>query len=111
MGFARAARSCWRGSLLSEKRGRRARKLGLAEARDILIHLAKNDFIRMGNTVAGGGQGGAACVATGTLQAGVPLNLAQRWLGHARISTTAIYSKASGPDELEFAQRFWCFDR
>lgn len=43
----------------------------------------------------------------GTLQAGVPLNLAQRWLGHARISTTAIYAAASGPEELFFVRRFW----
>jgi hypothetical protein len=37
-----------------------------------------------------------------------PPNLAQRWLGHARISTTAIYSAASGPEELFFMKRFWC---
>jgi site-specific recombinase XerD len=43
----------------------------------------------------------------GTLHAGVPLNLVQRWLGHARISTTAIYASASGPEELDFAARFW----
>lgn len=43
----------------------------------------------------------------GTLQAGVPLNLAQRWLGHARISTTAIYANASGPEELALAAKFW----
>jgi integrase len=43
----------------------------------------------------------------GSLQAGVPLNLAQRWLGHARISTTAIYAAASGPDELLFIEQFW----
>jgi integrase/recombinase XerD len=43
----------------------------------------------------------------GTLQAGVPLNLLQRWLGHARISTTALYAAACGPDELTFATRFW----
>lgn len=42
-----------------------------------------------------------------TLQAGVPLNLVQRWLGHARISTTAIYVDASGPEEQSFAERFW----
>jgi integrase len=45
--------------------------------------------------------------ATGALQAGVPLNLAQRWLGHARISTTAIYADAIGPEEIGFAERFW----
>src|ERR1041384_6425447 len=43
----------------------------------------------------------------GTLQAGVPLNLVQRWMGHARISTTAVYAAACGPEELAFAERFW----
>lgn len=43
----------------------------------------------------------------GALQAAVPLNLVQRWLGHARMSTTAIYADASGPEELAFASRFW----
>ena len=43
----------------------------------------------------------------GVLQAGVPLNLAQRWLGHARLSTTAIYADACGPDEVALAARFW----
>jgi integrase len=43
----------------------------------------------------------------GTLQAGVPLNLVQRWLGHAQISTTAIYADACGPEEVAFAARFW----
>jgi integrase/recombinase XerD len=42
----------------------------------------------------------------GSLQAGVPLNLVQRWLGHARISTTAICAAASGPEEIGFANRF-----
>jgi integrase/recombinase XerD len=43
----------------------------------------------------------------GTLQSGVPLSLVQRWLGHARMSTTAIYADVSGPEEVEFAARFW----
>jgi integrase len=43
----------------------------------------------------------------GTLQSGVPLNLVQRWLGHAKISTTAIYANACGPEEQAFAARFW----
>jgi integrase/recombinase XerD len=48
----------------------------------------------------------------GSLQAGVPLILAQRWLGHARISTTAIYAAVSGPEETFFMRRFWsAFDR
>jgi integrase len=43
----------------------------------------------------------------GALQAGVPLNLAQRWLGHARIGTTSIYADACGAEERAFAARFW----
>ena len=43
----------------------------------------------------------------GTLQAGVPLHLLQRWLGHARISTTAIYADVCGPEEQAFAAQFW----
>lgn len=66
-------------------------------------------------TMASAGLSGvAACprglrhaVGVGTLQAGVPLNLVQRWLGHSTITTTAIYAAASGPEELAFAERFW----
>jgi integrase/recombinase XerD len=43
----------------------------------------------------------------GTLQAGAPLNLVQRWLGHANIRTTAIYADASGLEERAFAAGFW----
>jgi site-specific recombinase XerD len=43
----------------------------------------------------------------GTLQAGVPVTLVQRWLGHARLSTTAIYAEVSGPEEQAFAERYW----
>jgi integrase len=43
----------------------------------------------------------------GALQAGVPLSLLQRWLGHSRISSTAIYAGAVGPEEHAFACRFW----
>ncbi len=41
------------------------------------------------------------------IQAGVPLNLVQRWLGHSQLSTTAIYANATGPEELSIAGRFW----
>ena len=44
------------------------------------------------------------------IQANVPLNLVQRWLGHADIKTTAIYTDAMGPEEREFASRFWLSD-
>jgi integrase/recombinase XerD len=43
----------------------------------------------------------------GTLQTRVPPNLVQKWMGHARISTTAIYADASGPEEIAFAREFW----
>lgn len=40
-------------------------------------------------------------------QQGVPLNIVQRWLGHARIETTAIYASAIGQEERNLAQRAW----
>ena len=45
--------------------------------------------------------------AVGAIQAGVPLNLVQRWLGHADMSTTAIYASAFGPEERSIAARMW----
>ncbi len=44
---------------------------------------------------------------THAVQSGVPLNLVQSWLGHAEISTTAIYTNAVGPEEIAIAQRMW----
>jgi site-specific recombinase XerD len=41
------------------------------------------------------------------VQAGIPLNLVQRWLGHAQLSTTAIYAEALGPEERGIASRMW----
>lgn len=41
------------------------------------------------------------------IQSGVPLTLVQRWLGHADIKTTAIYTSAMGPEEREIASRMW----
>lgn len=41
------------------------------------------------------------------IQAGVPINLVQKWLGHANIATTAIYTNALGPEEREIAARMW----
>lgn len=37
----------------------------------------------------------------------VPLNLVQRWLGHADMRTTAIYADATGPEERSIALRMW----
>lgn len=42
----------------------------------------------------------------GTL-AGVSLTIISRWLGHADISTTAIYTQVVGPEERAFAERMW----
>lgn len=41
------------------------------------------------------------------IQAGIPLNLLQRWLGHAQLTTTAIHANAVGPEERNIAARMW----
>jgi integrase/recombinase XerD len=41
------------------------------------------------------------------IRSGVPLNLVQRWLGHASMHTTAIYLQAIGDEEREIAARMW----
>ncbi len=41
------------------------------------------------------------------MRSGVPLDLVQRWLGHANIATTAIYTRVLGPEEREIAARMW----
>lgn len=41
------------------------------------------------------------------IQEGVPLNMVQRWLGHADIKTTTIYANAVGPEERAMASRLW----
>jgi integrase len=43
----------------------------------------------------------------GGAQAGIPVTLLQRWLGHAKLTTTAIYLDAAGPEERDIAARFW----
>ena len=40
-------------------------------------------------------------------QNGVPLNMVQRWLGHARLETTALYAGAVGEEERNLARRSW----
>jgi integrase len=37
----------------------------------------------------------------------IPLTTVQKWLGHARLETTAIYLDASGDEERDFAKRLW----
>jgi site-specific recombinase XerD len=43
----------------------------------------------------------------GVLQGGAPLTLVQRWAGHSRLSTTAIYLDVCGPEERSLAVGFW----
>lgn len=37
----------------------------------------------------------------------VPLNMVQKWLGHSRLATTAIYTDATGSEEQRLAERMW----
>ncbi len=37
----------------------------------------------------------------------IPLNMTSRWLGHATLETTSIYTDAVGPEEQKIAQRMW----
>ncbi|WP_067738321.1 tyrosine-type recombinase/integrase [Novosphingobium naphthalenivorans] len=43
----------------------------------------------------------------GIAEANVPLNMMQKWLGHSRIETTAIYANAIGKEERTIASRMW----
>ena len=33
--------------------------------------------------------------------------MTQKWMGHARMTTTAIYTDVSGPEEIALAEKFW----
>ncbi len=37
----------------------------------------------------------------------VPLNMVQKWLGHAQLVTTSIYADAVGPEAKQIAERMW----
>ena len=41
------------------------------------------------------------------VSAGIPLDLVQKWLGRAQLTTTAIYANAVGAEEKTIAQRMW----
>jgi len=41
------------------------------------------------------------------VQSAVALNVVQRWMGHARIETTAIYADVIGKEEQALARRTW----
>ena len=38
---------------------------------------------------------------------GIPLNMVQKWVGHAQLSTTAIYADAVGAEEHHIATNMW----
>jgi len=44
------------------------------------------------------------------VEARVLLPLIQRWMGHARLKTTAIYLQLGGAEERRFAQQLWRAD-
>ena len=41
------------------------------------------------------------------VQKGIPLGQVQKWLGHASIQTTTIYTQAIGMEERRLAERMW----
>ena len=45
--------------------------------------------------------------AVSAVSAGIPLNLVQKWLGHAQLTTTAIYANAVGTEEKDIAKKMW----
>ena len=38
---------------------------------------------------------------------GIQLNMLQKWMGHASIKATAIYTNAVGEEEMELARKMW----
>jgi len=44
-------------------------------------------------------------------QSNVPLNTLQKWMGHSRLTTTAIYANAVGLEERRLASRMWVSTR
>ncbi|MCD9149890.1 tyrosine-type recombinase/integrase [Pseudophaeobacter flagellatus] len=38
---------------------------------------------------------------------GIPLHMLQKWMGHAQLSTTAIYADAVGKEEQDIAAKMW----
>ena len=45
--------------------------------------------------------------AVGAISAGVPLTVLQKWMGHAKIETTARYLDVGGAEERALAKAFW----
>lgn len=45
--------------------------------------------------------------AIACLNKGLPLNMVQKWLGHSKIETTAIYANAVGKEERNLIAKLW----
>ena len=45
--------------------------------------------------------------AIASLDKKIPLNMLSKWMGHARLETTAIYANAIGQEECSIAERLW----
>jgi integrase/recombinase XerD len=45
--------------------------------------------------------------AIACISSGIPLTTVKKWLGHARLETTAIYLDASGDEGREVAKMMW----
>ncbi len=41
------------------------------------------------------------------IQCAVPLTMVQKWMGHARLESTAVYLQVTGPEERRFAACMW----
>jgi integrase/recombinase XerD len=52
-------------------------------------------------------QGPAARLRRQAVSRGIALNMVQKWLGHAQLTTTAIYANAVGEEEQSIAARMW----
>lgn len=46
-------------------------------------------------------------MAVTCLEHNIPLTTVRRWMGHARLETTAIYLEVSGAEERKLAMRLW----
>jgi integrase len=46
-------------------------------------------------------------LAVACISANIPLSTIRKWLGHARLDTTAIYLDVLGEEERELAKRLW----
>lgn len=68
----------------------------------------------VGKMTQAGIAGGMACpkglrhgFAVACIGQDIPLTTVQKWLGHARLETTAIYLSVTGEEERRFAKRLW----